>query len=79
MTTHHPDRSFARPVACALVFALVAGHAPPVAAAGTDPDAGTWRMVVMTSPAELGTTFRKDSNRCFGDICSRADATGNSF
>jgi hypothetical protein len=53
VTTHHPDRSFARPVACALVFAVAVGHVRPVAAAGTDPDAGTWRMVVMTSPAQI--------------------------
>ena len=49
----HSHRSFARLVACGLVFALVAGHAPRLAAAGNDPDAGTWRMVVMTSPAQI--------------------------
>ena len=51
--TSHPRSSFARLVACALVFAIVASHAPRLAAAGNDADAGTWRMVVMTSPAQI--------------------------
>ena len=49
----HPLWSFPRAVACALVFAIVASHAPRLAAAGNDADAGTWRMVVMTSPAQI--------------------------
>jgi membrane-associated phospholipid phosphatase len=48
-----PHWSLARVVAYALVLALVVSHAPPLAAAGTDADAGTWRMVVMTSPAQI--------------------------
>jgi len=46
-------RSFARPVACALVLAIAASHAPELAAAGNDADAGTWRMIVMTGPAQI--------------------------
>jgi hypothetical protein len=49
----HPHWSFARAVACALVVAIVASHSPRLAAAGNDADAGTWRMVVMTSPAQI--------------------------
>ena len=45
--------SFARLVACALVFAIAASHAPGLAAAGNDADAGTWRMIVMTGPAQI--------------------------
>jgi len=48
-----PRPSFARPVACALLLAIVASHAPRLAAAGNDVDAGTWRMIVMTSPAQI--------------------------
>ncbi len=45
--------SFARLVASALVLTIAAGQAPRLAAAGNDADAGTWRMVVMTSPAQI--------------------------
>jgi membrane-associated phospholipid phosphatase len=43
----------ARAVTSALVFALAAGQAPRLAAAGNDVDAGMWRMIVMTSPAQI--------------------------
>ena len=46
-------RSFARLIACTLVFAVVASHGPRLAAAGNDADAGAWRMIVMTSPAQI--------------------------
>jgi hypothetical protein len=52
VTTSTPHR-FLRPVAVALVFAILAGLAPRIMAAGTDADAGTWRMVVMTGPAQI--------------------------
>ena len=53
MMRSHSRWSFARPVACALVFAIAASHAPRLAAAGNDADAGTWRMIVMTGPAQI--------------------------
>jgi hypothetical protein len=50
---HRSHRSLTRSIACALVCAVVASQAPPIAAAGNDADAGTWRMIVMTSPAQI--------------------------
>jgi membrane-associated phospholipid phosphatase len=45
--------ALARLLACALVFGSTAGRAPAVRAAGPDADAGTWRMVVLTGPAQI--------------------------
>ena len=51
--TSHRHSSFARLVACAVALAIVRSVALRLAAAGNDADAGTWRMVVMTSPAQI--------------------------
>jgi hypothetical protein len=45
--------SLVRLAACALVLGLSTGRAPVVRAAGPDADAGTWRMIVLTSPAQI--------------------------
>jgi hypothetical protein len=46
-------RPLAGPLAYALVAAMAVGHPPRLSAAGNDADAGTWRMIVMTSPAQI--------------------------
>ena len=45
--------SGARAAAVALTLALIAGPAPRLSAAGNDADAGTWRMIVLTSPSQI--------------------------
>jgi membrane-associated phospholipid phosphatase len=44
---------FSRAAAWSLIAALVLTHAPAVRAAGNDADAGTWRMIVLTSPSQI--------------------------
>jgi hypothetical protein len=46
------SRSRAR-IACALALALGVAPVPRLRAAGNDADAGTWRMIVLTSPAQV--------------------------
>jgi membrane-associated phospholipid phosphatase len=46
-------RLAARALVVALVVALWGGRAPVLRAAGPDADAGAWRMIVLTDPAQI--------------------------
>ena len=51
MIAIRPRSRGSRAAAALAAVALAAGHAPALRAAGNDADAGTWRMIVLTSPA----------------------------
>jgi len=43
-----------RRLAHVCIVAVIAGaHTPPLTAAGTDPGAGTWQMIVLTGPTQI--------------------------
>jgi membrane-associated phospholipid phosphatase len=53
MTRVRARSPFVRAAAWGLIAALTLGRAPSLRAAGNDADAGTWRMIVLTSPQQI--------------------------